>query len=197
MYLRDSAPYPWPYDGKVEPRRIALLIAGPQPAWADVSQRSAEVMEVIEVVAGALRDAGGHVVAVRHVASGGGRPRSLPPPADHPASALLDDLPKPDLVVEALGVDGFHASPLDISLRKLGVDRLVMAGFGAEAAVDSTLRSANDRGYECLTLVDGTAPFDDATHRCALSSITMSGGIFGAIATSRDLLLTLSSTGAP
>jgi nicotinamidase-related amidase len=73
----------------------------------------------------------------------------------------------------------------------------VFVGYGAEAAVDSTLRSANDRGYECLTLIDAVAPFDPDTGRHALSSITMSGGIFGAIATTDAFIDALLTVPAP
>jgi nicotinamidase-related amidase len=97
-----------------------------------------------------------------------------------------------DVTVEAAGVDGFYASALDDELRRLGADHLVLVGWGAEAAVDSTLRSANDRGYECLVLTDAVAPFDVAIGEHALSSVTMSGGIFGALATTEMLLATLS-----
>jgi nicotinamidase-related amidase len=50
------------------------------------------------------------------------------------------------------------------------------------------VRSANDRGYECLTLTDATAPLDAGTGARELRSITMSGGIFGAIGTATSLL---------
>src|SRR5206468_5457058 len=96
-----------------------------------------------------------------------------------------------DIVVDATGVDGFHGGPLDDVLRARGVDHLILGGFGHEAAVDSTLRSANDRGYECLVLTDGVAPFDDDLGAHALSSVTMSGGIFGAVGTSVELLSAL------
>jgi nicotinamidase-related amidase len=72
-----------------------------------------------------------------------------------------------------------------------------MAGYGAEATVDSTLRSANDRGYECLVLTDAVAPFHDALGARALASVTMSGGIFGAIGTSADLLGALATPVTP
>jgi Isochorismatase family len=64
----------------------------------------------------------------------------------------------------------------------------LMAGFGAEVTVDCTLRTANDQGYECLVLVDAYAPFDRSTGDHALSSVTMSGGIFGALGTTTALL---------
>jgi nicotinamidase-related amidase len=97
----------------------------------------------------------------------------------------------------AHGLNGFFGSPLDATLRRLGIDRLVLTGFGAEATLDTTLRGANDRGYECLVLTDAYAPFDHDTAKHALSSVTMSGGIFGAIGTSADLLSALSTEPTP
>jgi nicotinamidase-related amidase len=191
MPLLDSAPYPWPYDEAIDPHRLALVIAGAQPAWAERSANAAAVMEQIESVAGVVRAVGGHVVFVRHV-SRGRRPCGLPPLASDPGAAVLPIREDGDVTVDAAGVNGFYGSALDDELRHLGADHLVFAGWGAEAAVDSTLRSANDRGYECLVLTDAVAPFDVAVGERALASVTMSGGIFGALATTEMLLASLS-----
>jgi nicotinamidase-related amidase len=183
----EAHPYPWPYDGVVDPGRLAVVVAGDQRAWADRSLERESVTATIERVAHAARSLGATVVRLRHTATR--RHRSgLPPehatpgwePVGHPADT--------DLVVDAGGIDGFHSGVLDDVLRSRGIDHLVLVGYGAEATVDSTLRSANDRGYECLTVVDAVAPFDPVTGLHALSSITMSGGIFGAIATSDAFL---------
>jgi len=90
--------------------------------------------------------------------------------------------------VTAAGWDGFYGSPLDSLLRAAGRDQLLLAGRLFEIGVSSTLRSANDRGYECLTLGDACEAFSAPTRRGGLSSITMSGGIFGAIGSAADVL---------
>lgn len=180
-------PYPWPYDGDVEPRRLALVIAGAQGAWKRRSAAPEETAGVLRAVAEAVRRAGGLVIHLRHGSSAGG-PGGLPPARHDPGWALVTDPAPLDLIVDAGGIDGFCGGTLDQELRSRRIDTLVLAGYGAEAAVSSTLRSANDRGYECLTLVDGTAPFDAGIGLRALHSITMSGGIFGAIASSDTLL---------
>ena len=188
----DSQPYPWPYDGDLDPHRLALVIAGAQPAWARRSVGADTVAAVIGKVAAAVRDRGAVVVHVRH--TGFGRsPSGLPPTAASGADGaeewgLCDDPAVGDVVVDAAGVDGFCGSALDFELRRRGIDTLVLCGYGAEAAVSSMLRSANDRGYECLTLTDASAPFDEVLGAHDLSSITMSGGIFGAIASSESFL---------
>jgi biuret amidohydrolase len=188
-------PYPWPYDGEVVPHRLAIVVAGAQAAWADRSIRAGEVGAVVRAVCGAARTAGAAVVHLRHAAPAP-RPSGLPPAPGAPGWDLVSPPEPGDLVVDAGGVDGFCASPLDGLLRSRGITHLVMVGWGAEAAVDSTLRSANDRGYECLVLTDAVAPFDSELGAHALSSVTMSGGIFGALGTSADLLPTLAPTSA-
>jgi nicotinamidase-related amidase len=102
-----------------------------------------------------------------------------------------------DLVVTAAGHDGFCGSDLDLALRARGIELIVAVGMAAEVAVSSTVRSANDRGYECLTLSDAVAPLDPATGERELCSVTMSGGIFGAVGTSDAFLATIERLGAP
>lgn len=190
--LAGSEPYPWPYDGCLDPERLALLVAGAQTAWMEASCNYASVASAIAGISAAVRDAGAQVVILHHSSPIGNRPTPFPP---EPRSAGADPAVLPsgdDLVVRSGGIDGFHGGPLDDELRSRGIDHLVLCGFGAEACVDSTLRSANDRGYECLTLTDAVAPFSNDLGRHALSSVTMSGGIFGAIGSSDDLLDALS-----
>jgi nicotinamidase-related amidase len=91
-------------------------------------------------------------------------------------------------VVTAAGHDAFCGSDLELELRARGLRNIVAVGLAAEVAVSCSVRSANDRGFECLTLADATAPLDLATGQRELRSITMSGGIFGAIGTVAALL---------
>jgi nicotinamidase-related amidase len=88
-------------------------------------------------------------------------------------------------------VDAFFGSSLDADLRSLDRDTLVIGGLGLETVVYSTMTGANDRGYECLALVDASAPHDRAVAERAVCSITMSGGIFGAVGTSSALCAAL------
>ena len=192
-FLDHTEPYPWPWDGELDPAGCALGGGGSADrVRARRSPHAAAVAEVIGEVAAALGACGGSTVALRHLGppSGGRGPRpALPPPAGHPDAEVLGSIAAlADLVVDATGVDGFHGSGLDDELRRRRVRNVVLCGFGAEATVDSTLRSANDRGYECLTLTDACAAFAAHTGRHALCSITMSGGIFGAIGPSTALL---------
>jgi nicotinamidase-related amidase len=93
----------------------------------------------------------------------------------------------PDHVVDTTGLNGFHGSELDSLLGALGRDHLLFSGFCAELTVDCTLRSANDRGYECLVVTDTCAFVEPAVGAHAHSSVTMSGGIFGALGSSASV----------
>ena len=195
-FLEATSPYPWPYDGCLDPERLALVVAGAQVAWQQASWGAAATLSCITDVAGAVRSTGALVVLIQHEGVARDRPRPFPPMARTTGDLVMVPAPG-DLVVRATGIDGFHGGPLDDELRGRRIDHLVLAGFAAEACVDSTLRSANDRGYECLTLTDAVAPFSADLGRHALSSITMSGGIFGAIGSSTTLLAALSLVRPP
>jgi biuret amidohydrolase len=99
--------------------------------------------------------------------------------------------------IDAGGIDGFFQSPLDRLLRGSARDHIVLGGFGLEGPVHSTLRSANDRGYECLLLADASASLNVTLAHSALSMICMSGGIFGAVGETPELLRALDRTTTP
>lgn len=168
-----SDPYPWPYDGALDGPRLALVVAGAQRRWVEGSTDVAAVAAALERLAGSARRAGARIVLLQHVGPG----------EDVDASGVPVPGPVADAVIKAVGLDGFYGSRLDADLRAAGVDRLFLGGFGLEGPVHSTLRGANDRGYECLTLADACAPVDPTCREAALKTITMSGGIFGAVGT--------------
>ena len=114
------------------------------------------------------------------------------PAQGSPESKLLPfDLPGTTTLVEVGGLDGFHATGLDEMLWQRRITHLVLAGFGTETAVHSTLRSANDRGFECLVLEDACADGDPELHAASMHTIEMSGGIFGAYAQAGTFLACL------
>lgn len=192
-----TAPYPWPWDGRLEPSRLALVAVGCQRWWAERTSGAERALAALGRTASAVRDAGGLVVAVRHGRpTGGARRRSLLPRCGEARWEFATPGVRGDVVVEAMGVDAFFGGSLDTHLRSLGRDTLVLGGLGLETAVYSTMTGANDRGYECLALVDACAPHDPAVAERALSSITMSGGIFGAVGTSAALCAALAVSGA-
>lgn len=97
--------------------------------------------------------------------------------------------PEPgDLVVDKPGHGAFHQTDLDLILRNRGIRNLIITGVTTEVCVHSTLREADDRGYDCLLLADSCAAGDTALHQASVETTTVDGGIFGAVANHQDVL---------
>lgn len=91
-------------------------------------------------------------------------------------------------VIDKPGKGAFYATDLEAVLRGLGVRSLVVTGVTTEVCVQTTVREANDRGYECLVLSDCVASYFPEFHDAALAMIKAQGGIVGWV-TSSDRLL--------
>lgn len=182
-YIAHTRPYAWPYDGLVDARRTALLITGAGPTWASMVPRDEPAATRLDTLRSCLRSAGAVVVLVANA------PAFVRPtvrPAACPSVALVAG---PDeFAIAAAGIDGFYGSCLDAFLRRRGRTHLVVCGYGLESTVHSTVRRANDRGYECLTIVDASPAHDRDLVHASRSSIEMSGGIFGAVGQTDDVI---------
>ena len=163
-----SLPYAWPYHGRFDPRATAILVcSGDRGCDPD-----GEAVRRLARLAGIARQCGVVVIA-------------MPAVGTSPPAILAGDV---DATVPRPVFGGFTGTDLSLVLRDLGRSDLIIAGFPLELGADCTMREANDLGFECLLVTDCCSSLARDTFAGAVSSVQMSGGIFGAVASAADVL---------
>ncbi|MCD2176216.1 cysteine hydrolase family protein [Rhizobium sp. C1] len=97
-----------------------------------------------------------------------------------------------EIVIDKPGKGAFYATPLGDMLKERGITQLVFAGVTTEVCVQTTMREANDRGYECLLAEDATESYFPEFKKAAIDMMTAQGAIVGWVAPVSSIVEALS-----
>lgn len=100
---------------------------------------------------------------------------------------IIDDLypVEGEYIIDKAGKGAFGQSNLPLLLKNLGITHLVITGITTDVCVHTIMREANDNGYWCLLLKDGTGATDYGNHQAAVKQVKMQGGVFGWVSDSK------------
>jgi ureidoacrylate peracid hydrolase len=110
-----------------------------------------------------------------------------------PGRELIPDVPRPDYELDKPRFSAFHGTPLEVLLRSLGIETVVLTGIVTHGGVEATARDAMIRDFSVVILEDCVAAFDEDLHLASLRGL----GLYLAIETSEEFLRALSARPDP